>query len=179
MLRNIIKEETKEIHKYVENLPIMTEIMSGKITIESYSQYLYQIYRIYQTIEKHPLYQELEWNISLSEKCFQDISLITSDDEEFELEITKIYCQYLEKIDTTEAIIAHGYVRYMADLMGGQIIKKRIEDQLPTSVYQIENSSNVRRKIIETINNSVNEKLLRSETHLAFLFYASILEKLK
>lgn len=180
MLRKILKEETKEIHKYVENSPIMAKIITNQVSQEEYLIYLKQIYPIYQVLENHPLFKGLEWEISLSDKCYQDISSISVYSNNFEeTKITKIYCQYLEKIDSLEAIIAHSYVRYMADLMGGQIIKKKIQEWLPTNVYQIENSSSIKKKIIDSIESLGDNswKLLKAEVHLAFLFYSSILEK--
>ena len=177
MLRNNIKKETVDIHKYVENLSIMKHIMSKTVNPETYINYLNQIYHIYLAIENNLLYVKLGWNIFLSKKHSNDIKSLETKynvSKKKILPITKIYCSYIKNIKDLDTIAAHCYVRYMADLMGGKIIARKLPDDWPKTVYDTNRSkSNI---ITNYINKEItNEALFSSQVHNCFLSHASIL----
>lgn len=177
MLRNNIKKETVDIHRYVESLPIMKHIMSKTVNPESYINYLNQIYYIYLAIENNPLYLKLGWNIFLSEKHSNDIKSLESKysiSTKNVLPITKIYCSYIENIKDLNIIAAHCYVRYMADLMGGKIIARKLPNDWSKTVYDTNRSKS--KIITDYINEKItNEALFSSQVHNCFLSHASIL----
>lgn len=180
MIRNNIKQNTKDIHKYVENLPIMKKIINKTIIPELYLTYLNQLLYIYKAIENNKFFFTLNCDISLYDKCKLDIDNIKKNfklNNDNVLEITKIYCNYLENINDFNIFIAHFYVRYMADLMGGSIIKKKLQDLFPTNVYNIDKKYISNIDII--INNNINNKqLFYSEVHHSFSMYSVILTTL-
>lgn len=182
MLREKVKLATKDIHKYAENLPIMRKIISAIVTPSEYINYLNQLFSIYKTIEDHPVYKALNWNISLKNQCQLDINhikktLTPTTPTFYTLEITDIYVDYLNKIETKEQMIAHAYVRYMADLMGGKIMCSKIRHILPTNVYSTDKAAI--KKIVKSINEEINDELLfTTEVHNAFMSYISILSQL-
>ena len=75
-LRKKAKTITSHIHKYVENLPIMKEIMSSNLDPKRYLKYLIQIQGIYNAIESNKTYSELDWNLYLAENYQSDINSI-------------------------------------------------------------------------------------------------------
>ena len=66
-LRKKAKALTARIHKYVENLPIMKEIMSSELNPERYLKYLIQIRAIYNAIES--IIDNENLLIKMSKKC--------------------------------------------------------------------------------------------------------------
>lgn len=176
MFREKVKNLTKEIHKYVENLPIMKSIIASEITPQSYIDYMYQIYLIYQAIESNKYFIKIGWNVKLADNYLNDIVNL---EKIFEIErsdcfgITRIYCDYLRDLNNSDSISAHAYVRYMADLMGGSIINKKIPWK--STAYNVDRSA---IKIIsEYVNNKVDNKdLFISEVYNSFMSHASILQ---
>ena len=177
-LRKKAKALTARIHKYVETLPIMREIMSSELDPKRYLKYLIQIRAIYNAIESNKIYKELGWNLFLTENYKCDIDSIKSRfnilDEKY-LEITDIYCSHLTYIKNKDSMAGHAYVRYMAELFGGSFMKKKLSNKFPVNAY------NINRKYIklitEYINNNIeNEELFISEVRNAFMSHAAILE---
>ena len=177
-LRKKAKALTARIHKYVENLPIMKEIMSSDLDPKRYLKYLIQIQGIYNAIESNKTYSELGWNVYLSENYQSDINSIQTMFGicEYEyLEITDIYASYLSSIKNKDALAGHAYVRYMADLFGGSFMANKLYNKFPIEAYNIDRK-NI-KIITEYINNNIeNKELFLSEVHNAFMSYAAILQ---
>lgn len=178
MLRDRIKTDTKNIHKYVENLPIMKQILESNITPQKYLNYLCQLKHIYRAIETNYYYEMLDWDFNLYQKCNHDIEELQ---KKFNLKtpeilpITQIYCDYLAKL-TIIHISAHAYVRYMGDIYGGSIIKNKLDTEWSTTVYDIENKDTKKQQIIQFINELYCYDIFKSEVNSAFMSYASILQ---
>ena len=64
MLRNKVRNLTKDIHKYVENLLIMDSIKKSSISPQSYHNYLTQLQSIYYTIENHAFFKDKEFTLA-------------------------------------------------------------------------------------------------------------------
>lgn len=177
-LRKKAKVITSRIHKYVENLPIMKEIMSSDLDPERYLKYLIQIQEIYNAIEYNKIYSELGWDVYLAENYQSDIKLIQSNFLIFDykyLEITDIYASYLSSITNKDALAGHAYVRYMADLFGGSFMANKLYDKFPIEAYNIDRKQI--KIITEYINNNIeNEELFLSEVRNAFMSHTAILE---
>ena len=177
-LRKKAKALTARIHKYVENLPIMKEIMSPNLDPKRYLKYLIQIRAIYSAIESNKTYDELGWNLYLADnyQCDIDSTQTMYSISEYEyLEITDIYASHLISIKNKDALAGHAYVRYMAELFGGSFMANKLHNKFPVEAY------NVDRKCIkiitEYINNNIeNEELFISEVRNAFMSHAAILE---
>ena len=178
MLRDIIKKETYKIHKYVESAPIMYKILNKSVSKKDYIIYLTNLSIIYKSIENNLLYKKFELNINLYEKCLEDIRSLCIEEIE-PLEITKLYCDYLDKIDNIDVLMGHIYVRYMGDLMGGEIIKKRLLSIFPKNIYNIDNKLLVKEKIVNYINNCVvDTELFKISVNYSFNVYAAILYRI-
>ena len=175
MLRQLIKKQTKDIHKHVENLPVIKKILSCEISNENYSQYLTQLLYIYKELEEHKFFKKLNID-KLYNKCKMDIDQLNVPDLQI-LDITKIYCNYLKDIDNFDLFVSHCYVRYMADLMGGQIIKNKIQNKFPVNVYDID-KKNI-PIIVNFVKNVNDDKLFCTGVHHSFSLYSSILLTLK
>lgn len=177
-MREIIKNQTRNIHNYLENLPIMSQIINQKITPQNYINYLNQIKHIYNVIETNNCYKSLNIDIFIYQKCDNDITQIEklyNIKRSVVYPITNIYCSYLSDIKDPDIMMAHCYVRYMADLSGGFIIKKKLPQEWSTTLYDI-NDLKYKKAIIEYINNKImNQQIFISEVHHSFMAYSSIL----
>jgi stage III sporulation protein SpoIIIAA len=90
---------------------------------------------------------------------------------------TNMYLNYLESMkDNKTVICAHAYVRYMADLFGGQIMKRQLTKAgYPTNVYDFYGDVKTIRGVIATTIEECDETLFICESHHAFTCYALIL----
>lgn len=179
MIRQSIKENTKDIHRYVENLPIMKEIVGRTVGPEAYTNYLVQIRAIYSAIENNPAYTRLGWGLSLEGNYGRDIDEMKKMfkiDHVSISEITSIYCRYLSELIDSETIAAHAYVRYMADLMGGSVIKRRLNSEWSSTAYDLDRGG--KDIIIEYLNNEIqdSDSFLR-EVYNSFMSHAAILHE--
>ena len=179
MIREKTKNITKDIHKYVEKLPIMTKIMNKSITPKEYVDYLNQIAHIYKFFEENVIFKSFGW-LLLYDKCMEDIEEIESTHNVNRSEVkyeTKMYLDYLESIKYNKTVIcAHAYVRYMADLFGGQIMRRQLTKAgYPTNVYNFYGDVKIIRRVIAITIEECDETLFVCESHHAFTCYALIL----
>lgn len=177
MLRDQVKEDTKEIHKQVEQSAVMKDIMEGSIQPDVYVNYLYKMLAIYTMLESHPLYKNLSWDISLTSQCENDIEDLKAKYNIVEVvhnDEVVMYVNEIRKIDSIDALAAHAYVRYMADLSGGFVIKKKLPHDWPKNVYTANHSK--RKVIIDFINNKISDHdLFKKEVAKSFESYSKLL----
>ena len=179
MIREKAKNITKDIHKYVEKSSIMTKIMDKSVTPKEYVDYLNHVAHIYQFFEENVIFKSFGW-ISLYDRCMEDIEEIESAHTVKRSEVkdeTNMYLNYLESMkDNKTVICAHAYVRYMADLFGGQIMKRQLTKAgYPTNVYDFYGDVKTIRGVIATAIEECDETLFVCESHHAFTCYALIL----
>jgi len=175
-LRQIVKQETRAIHKYTEDLPIMRQIINQFIRPETYYCYLSQLLPIYEILESLEICPDSVEGIA--KLCRKDLEKLQQDhgfSEPVIFPITKIYTEYLSKQFDKCALTAHYYVRYLADAKGGQILKSRLSKiGLPTNVYNLEYVT-VEKDIDKMIIDVWDESVFLCETHHAFMAYTAIL----
>ncbi|KAF9933538.1 heme oxygenase (decycling) 1 [Modicella reniformis] len=142
LLATDLKEGTKTLHTDIGRCKFVRHLFKGEITMATYGRFLISLYHLYRTLET-ALDQHKE-NPQLSLIYFpnelrrldaleQDIEFFNGPDwREMLTPISPAQQAYISAIercassDTPELLVAHSYVRYMADLSGGQIIAKRL-----------------------------------------------------
>ena len=187
MLREIVKEETKLIHKKVEQTGIMKKIVNKTIAPDEYHQYLVDMHQVYSA-----LHHVLRSTVRIphcpnhEQKIMVDIKQIQ---EKWGLEYKEpslscmSYIRYLKSIllttdENISRFMAHIYVRYLADLSGGSILKKFLLDMnYPVNSYDF-SSFDIKEQIVSFINDQVlSDTAFIGDVHCAFLCYDSILAK--
>ncbi len=130
-----LKELTWEHHKNAERHKFAKLLMSGKMPKELYATYLYNQHPCYDVLEVigmvHGLMnQDLRRAPAIWED-FRELWTENTDDPNFKkpfvAPVVKEFIDHIKSIkDDKQKIMAHIYVRHMADLSGGQMIRKRI-----------------------------------------------------
>lgn len=197
LLRDQIRHSTEDIHRYVEGAPIMKDIMNlnpddnfmvKAVFIDNYIHYLVDIRDIYKILEKSLCHVSEcgadKWITGHSRKVQSDIDTLKRLYEDCTGRMIQeprctiacsSYLQYLQSI-TGSQIMAHVYVRVMADLSGGQIIQsKLLKYGCPVQTYQFDYG--LKGNIIAWINlyGTGHAASLMGNAHIAFLAYAAIL----
>jgi heme oxygenase len=96
-------------------------------------------------------------------------------------ESTKDYINHINTItDDPEKLYAHIYVRHMGDLMGGQMIKKKVPGSKRYYTFGHQQVRDFSRVIKENINNylSVYEKNVVPEARLCFDYATRLFKEL-
>lgn len=187
LLRDRAKQDTDTIHRYVERSPLMSTIAylsadtaATSSFINGYLQYLVDIHAIYRALEE---ILQFNWISGHSDAVLRDIQTIAGTIAG--LPTISIPCQsyiaYLNSIilcsdQNMSRFIAHVYVRVLADLSGGYILKKRLSEHgFPVETYQF--PLELKAKILNWINTQATDHTaFIGECHIAFVSYAAMLK---
>ena len=197
-----IKEYSK-LHDMAENTGFIKRLLEGNATVETYGEYLYNLYEVYHTIEvnleKHKENKVIK-NFALpeiyrSDSLMEDLKFLLGDKlEKLEpLMSTKSFMYRMYEISETnpELIIAHAYTRYLADLFGGRtiysIVKNKYNiDEKGLNYYQYEDIPNLKSFVMEyhgLLNNIKLDGDLKckflSEVNLSYIYNISISNELE
>jgi len=136
-----LKEATKDKHKEDENHRFVKYLFAGSITDEVYSDYLYNQYIAYKSLEEkaegYSLLEGIE-KIKRADKILKDFQELGIEKQPTIYVSTMIYDNYVKKM-SEESIIAHLYVRHFGDMFGGQMIKKLVPGS--GSMYEFEDKN--------------------------------------
>jgi heme oxygenase len=131
-----LKEATNVKHKEAERMPFNVRMFRGQLSKEQYLLYLNQQLQIFQAIE----------NVGLPHAGLSRVAHVQADIDELKgqgfhavgpLSSTREYAEYLSSL-TSEEILPHVYLNYMAIMFGGQMMKKAV----PSSgrMYEFDNA---------------------------------------
>jgi heme oxygenase len=124
-----LKELTAEKHSLAENTAFMKSVFNCSITPDTWTDFLYQKWSIYNGIEikakfcglldglyglvRGPMiYQDYENNVREYRLKYSTLHPVVQD-----------YTNYIDSLDS-KVILAHVYTWHLGDIYGGQMIKK-------------------------------------------------------
>lgn len=126
-----IKKETKEIHDKIEKHPFFFDLVTGQLSDYKYVIYLNNLYPIYKAVEVYFLSNKnVKEELLQSNKIEKDIReycrLLNVDVSSPDLYFTQKWLDYfLQKENFLKK--AELYIRWLADMYGGQVIKKKVK----------------------------------------------------
>ena len=134
-----LREATTEKHKLAEIMPFNIKLLEGKLSTEAYVRYLYQMSKIYKSIEDR-LSNELPMGLLRANNIIKDLAELDETYTDYQkLNVsTNDYSKYLRSI-SVENLWAHVYLNYMALMYGGQLIKRNCPGS--GTIYDFENKS--------------------------------------
>jgi len=139
-----LREATMEKHKMAEKMPFNQLMFEGKLTNETYLEYLKTQHKIFEKIES---IIELPKNFLRTGKVYHDMTelivMINHNSDNvvnLETDIPKSYTEYLSTLDE-ETIWPHIYLNYLALLFGGQMMKSKVPGS--GKMYDFENSQEI------------------------------------
>lgn len=127
-----IKKNSSTLHDVAEKTGFLKDLLDGKVTRESYAEYLFNIYEVYKTIEfnlgKYSTNDVVKdfaiAEIYRSEAIYKDLRFLLGDKLKSlkMLASTKAYVERINELgrEQPELLVAHAYTRYLADLFGGR-----------------------------------------------------------
>ncbi|WP_261291041.1 biliverdin-producing heme oxygenase [Paraclostridium sordellii] len=136
----VIQQSTKKLHDMAENTGFIKRLVDGNATVESYGEYIYNLYFVYKAIEenleKHKndivLKEFITPEVFRAESLLKDSKFLLGYElDSVEIcDSTRVFVDRLEEISQVnpKLLVAHAYTRYLADLFGGRTIFKIIKD---------------------------------------------------
>lgn len=136
----VIQQSTKKLHDMAENTGFIKRLVDGNATVESYGEYIYNLYFVYKAIEenleKHKndivLKEFITPEVFRAESLLKDSKFLLGYElDSVEIcDSTRVFVDRLEEISqiNPKLLVAHAYTRYLADLFGGRTIFKIIKD---------------------------------------------------
>lgn len=138
-LADRLRQCTAELHAQAEQSGVVREILAGQIPVERYALYLRNLLPAYRELERGlhqvraqpglgALYRPEIWRAPAIES---DLSRLVGRDGSERLPLLPAGQSYARRVAAAAAgdgslLIAHAYVRYLGDLAGGQVLKRRL-----------------------------------------------------
>lgn len=129
----ILREATNQRHRQVEALPLIQDLLHGRMDASRYARYLAELAEIYGVLED--LAEQAEILVGLPDihrtlKIRDDIRELDPDLVWTVGHCTQRYIRYLRDLyhETPRRylLLAHVYVRHMGDLYGGKLLARAV-----------------------------------------------------
>lgn len=176
-----IKKETKEIHDKIEKHPFFLDMIQKELPEYKYAIYLQNLAPIYKGVEMFLFQNNTNNDIVQSKKIEEDLRLYSAHLKlKFDLPQFKFNGEWLEHFFSKEDFYKKTelYVRWLADLYGGQIIKryhrfgnKYVFTNVRASIQQV-------RKQIEEDLTEKNVDRFIEETKKTYQYHTDIVNKI-
>ncbi|WP_066892874.1 biliverdin-producing heme oxygenase [Clostridium nigeriense] len=168
-----IRNKSNVLHKAAESSGFTYRLLNKNATVESYSEYIYNLAYVYESIEYNlDKFKDLEDikpfvtpEIYRSSSIRKDVKVLSNNKD---IDILPSTLAYVNRINSIveinpKFIIAHAYTRFLADLFGGRIFYSLLKEHYKISddalnYYVYENLDDMREYVMKYHNmlNSLN-----------------------
>lgn len=135
-----VRSATAVSHQEAEEAQFIQDLMAGRLPVVDYARLVAQHHAIYATIEAlielntdpslEPFFDPALTRLPALEEDLHHLAGSGWADKLPVLDSTRRYCDLIRASvqEWPGRLLAHHYVRYLGDLSGGQLIRKRVED---------------------------------------------------
>ncbi len=134
---------TRELHVEAERCGLMAALLAGRIQREAYLPLLRNLHAVYAVLEAALARRQAEppWDV-LADPVLHRTAALAADLLHLhgpswpeDLPLTDAAAAYAERLqrladEASPALAAHAYVRYLGDLHGGQVLRRRVGQAL-------------------------------------------------
>jgi heme oxygenase len=176
-----IKKQTKVKHDQIESHPFIKEMLSGELSDFKYAVYLNNLLPIYKSVEMF-LFNKRNTNSDIvqSKKILNDINSYTNFlNVDLDQSHLLFYHDWLNHFTSKNDFFKKTelYIRWLADMYGGQIIKKNIRFGSKYDFVDIRGDIKFVRQLIENNLNSQNVDSFIDEVNKSYDFHYKLVEK--
>jgi heme oxygenase len=165
-LSKLIKQKTKATHDSIEQHPFYRKLISGELDDKKYLIFLFNMLPVYEHIENELLIPLGYKDLVRSDKILKDIEAYEAY-LNFKVDESYFYnLPWLKQLEGKSlfSLKAHFYVRWLADMYGGQVLKKKVRFG---EKYKFKNVKNNIKRAREFIDQSITEQNVDSFIHEA------------
>jgi len=174
-----LKKETKEIHDKIEKHPFFIDLLSGNLPDYKYAIYLYNLSPIYSSVEMYFFKNTINSDYVRSKAVIQDLQnynkTINLDYNKFNFNSEWIEYFFHKSLFFKKTEL---YVRWLADMYGGQFLKKKVKYSSKYEFVNLRKSLKEVRLLIEEGLNETNIDAFIRETKRTYEFHSKILDKI-
>jgi heme oxygenase len=176
-----IKKQTKVKHDQIESHPFIKEMLSGELTDFKYAVYLNNLLPIYKSVEMF-LFNKRNTNSDIvqSKKIINDINNYSNFlNIDLNQDHLLFYRDWLNHFTTKNDFYKKSelYIRWLADMYGGQIIKKNIRFGSKYDFVDIRGDIKFVRQLIEDNLNSQNVDSFIDEVNTSYDYHYKLVER--
>jgi heme oxygenase len=177
-----IKKETKIKHDNIEKHPFIRNMIDGSLSDFKYAVYLYNLFPIYKSVEMFLFNcKTVDSDLLQSKKIYNDLNqYVNYLNIKIENPQYKFYDNWLNYYISKDNFFKKTelYVRWLADMYGGQIIKKNIRFNSKYDFLNIRNKIKFIRKLIEENLDKSNVDNFIEEVNKTYDFHYQLIEKI-
>lgn len=153
-----IKKQTKTVHDHIESHPFFMDLINKDLPDYKYALYLQNLSPIYKSVEMFLFQNNMSSDIVQSKKVEDDIRQYRNHlNLNFDLPQFKFNAKWLQHFFSKDDFFKKTelYVRWLADMYGGQIIKRYLRYGSKYDFHSVRHSiQTVRRHIEKDLNES-------------------------
>ena len=174
-----IKKGTKEIHDNIEKHPFFIDLLSGNLPAYKYAIYLYNLLPVYSGVEMFFFNVSNNLDLLRSKSVLEDWQNYSKDLNidfskfNFNSEWITYFYNKPNLLKKTEL-----YVRWLADMYGGQILAKNVRFGSKYRFNNLRNAIKTVRKLIEDGIDETNVNLFIKEANRTFDYHYKIIDKI-
>jgi len=177
-----IKLETKSRHDEIEKHPFIKSMINGSLSDKKYAIYLYNLYPIYKSVEmllfsgknfNKDLYQSIKIESDLNN--YKKELRFEYDRPEFNFNNEWVYHFYSKSFFLRKTEL---YIRWLADMYGGQIIKKNIKFNSKYNFLNLRESIKTIRTFLEEDLTENNVESFINEVNISYKFHHNLADKI-
>jgi len=136
---------TQALHHQAETSPVMAALLRGELSLPGYRALLVNLQALYaaleQAVQRHADIAPLPWpRLFRGPALAADLQALGGADKHPPVPATAQYVQRLHTLGGSapgsapaRLLLAHAYVRYLGDLHGGQLIRRRVAPMLASA----------------------------------------------
>ncbi len=138
-----LRLETRDLHAEAERSGVMADLLRGRLARATYCALLRNLHAIYAALEaalgahrEHALIGAVQSPSLCREAALaDDLEALHGPAWREEIGVAPATAAYVARLQAlaaagAPALVAHAYVRYLGDLHGGQLLKRRVAGQL-------------------------------------------------
>lgn len=176
-----IKKQTKVKHDQIESHPFIKEMLNGELPDLKYAVYLNNLLPIYKGVEMF-LFNKRNTNSDIvqSKKILNDINNYSNFlNVDLNQDHLLFYRDWLNYFTTKNDFYKKSelYIRWLADMYGGQIIKKNIRFGSKYDFVDIRGDIKFVRQLIEDGLNSQNVDSFIEEVNISYDHHYKLVER--
>ena len=176
-----IKKQTKVKHDHIESHPFIKEMLNGELSDFKYAVYLNNLLPIYKGVEMF-LFNKKNTNSDIvqSKKILNDINNYSNFlNVDLNQDHLLFYRDWLNYFTTKNDFYKKSelYIRWLADMYGGQIIKKNIKFGSKYDFVDIRGDIKFVRQLIEDGLNSQNVDSFIEEVNISYDHHYKLVER--
>jgi heme oxygenase len=177
----LIRSSTKQKHDLIESHPFFKRLIKGNLDNEAYVAYLFNLSYIYREIEQN-FYSEInDMDLIQTKKILQDIEsykkFLKLDSDIF---CVSFYNDWLNHIKSKPKFFRKTdlYIRWLADMYGGQIIMRKVKFGTKYIFKDLRNKIKKLRHFIEQGLNHNNIQNFIEEINNSYDLHYKLVDKL-